>query len=430
MRPSYVHNEIFEVLSAVPKPHDELRQQAYHEFLQLGLPGPKNEEYKHTPITRFLEKYLNASLPFQSESFLPDENLWKLQFENAYQVVVFNGQVLKEKSFLPPEINCLPMSKAAGELQLVKEHIGKYAGFKADSFASWNTAAWSDGVFLEIPDGFIVDKPIIIYYIHNASAGQVKSVTRNLILAGKDSRLTLAEKWFTYGTNATVSNSVSEILLRNKASVNHLVIQQDPGTHIQYLYNQFWQEAGSQLNSHVVTLSGTFVRNNTHVALHGACESHLYGLYLVHENTFVDNHTVVDHREPNAISNELYKGVLDGKSNGVFNGKIFVRPGAQKTNAFQSNRNLLLSDQAVVHTKPQLEIWADDVKCSHGCTVGQLDDDALFYLRSRGLDKKTAKAMLLYAFASEVIETIQNPDLKQHLNELINERLHHNAYTA
>lgn len=421
-----VHNEIFEVLRASAQPQDDLRKQAHQEFLKLGLPGPKNEEYKHTPIARVLEKNLNAALPFQTEGSLPDEGLWKLNIEQAYHVVVLNGRLILERSNVPQDIQCLPLHHAAGKLQSVTEHLGRYADYKSDSFAAWNTAAWSDGLFMEIPDGFILDKPLIVYYLHDTSEGQVKSVTRNLIIAGKESQATIVEKWFTKGPHAVISNSLSEILLRNKASINHLVIQNDTGTHVQYLYNQFWQEAESLLNSHVITLNGTFIRNNTRIALDGACESHLYGLYLVQDNAFVDNHTVVDHRQPNALSNELYKGVLDGKANGVFNGKIYVRPGAQKTNAFQSNRNLLLSEQAVVHTKPQLEIWADDVKCSHGCTVGQLDEDALFYLRARGIDKETAKAMLLYAFAAEIIENIQNNELKSYLDGIISERLHKN----
>lgn len=421
-----VHNALFDTLTNTVDPQDELRKEALQELLKLGLPGPKNEEYKHTPITRILEKNLSASLPFHSEGNIPEEKAWQLNIGDTFYAVLLNGKLVADKSFLPEHIKVVPLHQALEKLQMASAHLGKYADFKTDSFAAWNTAAWSDGLFIEIPDGVILDKPLIFYYLHDTGAGQVKSVTRNLIIAGRESRATIVEKWFTHGNHAVVSNSLSEILLRNKATINHVVVQNDNGTHVQYLYNQFWQEEESLLNSYVITLNGTFIRNNTRVALDGACESHLYGLYLVQDHTFVDNHTVVDHRKPHALSNELYKGVLDGKANGVFNGKIYVRPGAQKTNAFQSNRNLLLSEQASVHTKPQLEIWADDVKCSHGCTVGQLDEDALFYLLARGIDKETARAMLLYAFAAEVIETIPDPELKKYLNELINERLYNN----
>ena len=155
-------------------------------------------------------------------------------------------------------------------------------------------------------------------------------------------------------------------------------------------------------------------------------ESHMYGLYLLGKDTLADNHTVADHRKPNSFSNELYKGVMDGSSRGVFNGKIYVRPDAQKTNAFQANRNILLTDKATVNTKPQLEIWADDVKCSHGCTSGQLDEEALFYLQTRGINKETAQAMMLYAFAGEVMDAVKDPVIKTYLDQVISERLHKN----
>jgi Fe-S cluster assembly protein SufD len=155
-------------------------------------------------------------------------------------------------------------------------------------------------------------------------------------------------------------------------------------------------------------------------------ESHMYGLYLLSGDTLADNHTVADHKQPNSFSNELYKGIMDGSSKGVFNGKVYVRPQAQKTNAFQANRNILLTNTATVNTKPQLEIWADDVKCSHGCTSGQLDEEALFYLQSRGIRKDTARAMMLYAFAGELLESVKHPVIKEYLDTIISERLHKN----
>ena len=165
-------------------------------------------------------------------------------------------------------------------------------------------------------------------------------------------------------------------------------------------------------------MNGKLVRNNLQLALDGeGIESHMFGLYLVTGDTLADNHTVVDHQKPNSFSNEMYKGIMDGNSKGVFNGKIYVRPQAQKTNAFQANRNILLSDKATVNTKPQLEIWADDVKCSHGCTTGQLDEEAMFYLQTRGINKETARAMMLYAFAVEILENVKNPELKEYFDQ-------------
>jgi Fe-S cluster assembly protein SufD len=204
-------------------------------------------------------------------------------------------------------------------------------------------------------------------------------------------------------------------------------IQHDANNRYQHAITEIYQKNFSRVNTYTFTLHGKLFRNNLHLQLDGeGIESHMYGLYLLNDDTLADSHTVVDHKKANSFSNELYKGVMDESSKGVFNGKIFVRPNAQKTNAFQANRNILLSDKATINTKPQLEIWADDVKCSHGCTTGQLDEEALFYLRSRGLSNDTARGMMLYAFAGEVLDFVKHPVLKEYLDTLISDRLHKN----
>ena len=201
------------------------------------------------------------------------------------------------------------------------------------------------------------------------------------------------------------------------------------GNRYQYNLTQFYQLNHSRVNTFTFTLNGKLVRNNLQLALDGeGIESHMFGLYLLENDTLADNHTVVDHKKANSFSNELYKGVMDGNSKGVFNGKIYVRPNAQKTNAFQANRNILLTDKATINTKPQLEIWADDVKCSHGCTTGQLDEEAMFYLQTRGINKETARAMMLYAFAGEILDHVNHPELKDYLDQLVSERLHKNFW--
>ncbi len=421
-------SKLTEALAATIQPKTDLQREAFKEFINLGLPGPKNEEYKHTPITRELEKHFNPSLPLAGKSSLPDVLHWKIHPNGAYALVFLNGRFAPEHTALPEGLRIMPLAQALhSEHAEAIKHFAKYAPFRADAFTAWNTAAWTDGLYIEIPDGLEVKQPLYLYYLHHNPDHQALTVTRNLVVVGRGSRATLVEKWFTTGSHVAVSNALSELVLQQGAWLNHVVIQTDPGNHIQHLTNQFYQEKDSLLNSYVITLDGRFIRNNTRVTLDGACESHLYGLYLLHDRAFADNHTVVDHRQAHAMSNELYKGVLADGATGVFNGKIYVRPGAQKTNAFQSNRNLLLSEQATVHTKPQLEIWADDVKCSHGCTVGQIDEDALFYLRTRGIDGNTAKAMLLYAFASEVTETLPDEELKTYLSDLIGKRLYNTA---
>lgn len=213
--------------------------------------------------------------------------------------------------------------------------------------------------------------------------------------------------------------------MENGAHLDYYKIQDDASKIIQVSNTNIRQLQRSQVNTFTLTLEGQAIRNNLTIAIDGEnCESHFHGLYLLKGDTMADNHTVVDHLKPNSFSNEMYKGVMDDLSKGVFNGKIFVRPHAQKTNAFQSNRNILLSDKATVNTKPQLEIWADDVKCSHGCTTGQLNEEAMFYLRTRGIPKDTARAMLLYAFASEVLQHVPNTLLRDYMDGLVSERLH------
>ncbi|MCK6618563.1 MAG: Fe-S cluster assembly protein SufD [Cyclobacteriaceae bacterium] len=424
MNAASTNTELLEVLAGQASNQSNLRQEALRVFRQLGLPNNKTEEYKYTPITRVLQKELQLSNLFVTDGSTPAEEKWIIPVQDTYRVVLLNGYFVTDKSFLPSNVTVKPMLQAAEKLH---GHIGRYADFKTDAFAAWNTAVWSDGLYLEIPEGIKLDKPLIIYYLHDSTKGQVKSVSRNMLIAGAGSEATIIEKWQSFGNNPVISNTLSEIVLHENAQVNHLVIQHDGLTHIQYLFNQFWQHTKSCLNSHVFTLEGAFIRNNTRVCLDGEhCESHLYGLYLLHNSTLADNHTVVDHRKPNSNSNELYKGILEDQAKGVFNGKIFVRPDAQKTNAFQSNRNILLSDKATINTKPQLEIWADDVKCSHGCTTGQLDEEAIFYLRSRGINHETARAMVLYAFASEVLETITDTSLRTYIDNLVSERLHKN----
>ena len=320
------------------------------------------------------------------------------------------------------------MSEAlAKESALITEHVGRIADFTSDAFAAWNTATWTDGLFLHVPANTVVEQPILIYHIHDLQAGQVTTAARNLVIVGKSSEVTVLEKYDSFGDANGFSTSVSEGIVSENAGLNWYVIQNDNGNRYQVDVKQIKQANSSRVNTFTFTLDGKFVRNNLQLELDGqGIESHMYGLYLVGKDTLADNHTVVDHRSPNSFSNEIYKGIIEDNAKGVFNGKIFVRPNAQKTNAFQANRNILLSEKASVNTKPQLEIWADDVKCSHGCTVGQLDEEALFYLQTRGISKDTARAMMLYAFAGELLETIKNPVLKEYIDGLISERLHKN----
>jgi Fe-S cluster assembly protein SufD len=324
------------------------------------------------------------------------------------------------------KVTIVPLSQAIKEhSDVISEHLGKIADFASDPFAAWNTASWSEGVFIQVEANTIVEDPILIYHIHDTQAGQIITASRNLVIVGRNSEVTILEKYDTLGNSNGFSTGVSEAVVAENAGLNWYSIQNDKGNRYQVDIKQMQQASSSRVNTFTFTLDGKLVRNNLQLALDGeGIDSHMYGLYLVGKDSLADNHTVVDHRQPNSFSNELYKGIVEDSAKGVFNGKIFVRPNAQKTNAFQANRNILLSDKASVNTKPQLEIWADDVKCSHGCTSGQLDEEALFYLQARGISKDTARAMMLYAFAGELLESMKNPSLKEYIDSLISERLH------
>lgn len=410
-------NILTEVLRSLDS-QDPLRNKAKAVLDQIGLPGSKNEEYKFTPISKALEKNFSFGT-LNPESTISAIDQFLIPNVDGHTLVFVNG-IFSEKlsDYNHEELHINPIDGT-------EKGFASLADFKTDALVAWNTAAWTSGISLEVSAHTEVNKPVILHYLNDTSKGDVKSFTRNIIRLGKNSKLTVVEKQDTIGTHAGFSNVVTEAFVEESAALHLYSIQADEGKRFHFGQTMIWQDRNSWVNTFTLTLDGKLIRNNLQLILDGeGCESHMNGLYILQGDTLADNHTVVDHKKPNANSNELYKGIIDGNAKGVFNGKIYVRPHAQKTNAFQSNRNILLSDKATVNTKPQLEIWADDVKCSHGCTTGQLDEEAIFYLQTRGISKETARAMVLYAFALEVLETIPSENLKKYLDRSISERLH------
>ncbi|RYZ48246.1 MAG: Fe-S cluster assembly protein SufD, partial [Sphingobacteriales bacterium] len=265
---------------------------------------------------------------------------------------------------------------------------------------------------------------VYIYYITDARTDAVLAQPRSLVYVNAGAEVTFVESYHTIGQTESITNQVMEVVVEQDANVSFYKLQNDKPQASQVSTTHIRQIGRSVVNTVTVSLDGGIVRNNLHAILEAPhAEAHLYGLYFPAGNTHIDNHTVVDNTVPDCLSNELYKGVLDGSSTGVFNGKIFVRKDAQKTNAFQSNKNILLSDAASVNTKPQLEILADDVKCSHGCTIGSLDEEGLFYLQSRGIPYNSAVALLLQGFAVDILEKISIEPLRQHIESIIINRL-------
>ncbi|MEP6736213.1 MAG: Fe-S cluster assembly protein SufD [Chryseolinea sp.] len=403
-----------------------LRQAGRDAFARLGLPAAKAEEYRHTPLTRLLQKNLRLDRQSTTVTDLKPKDLGITGLDTDVLVFI-NGAFATEFSSIrltsKIEVSSLADALEKGDKTAI-DHVGKYVDFSEDGLAAWNTAAWSNGAYIRVADNFIVERPVLIYHWNDARTTEAVSLTRNLIVVGKSSEVTVIEQFMSTGSHNHFSNNITEVVVKENAGFNHYIIQADSGNAYQYNLTKIHQERSSRANTYTMTLDGKLIRNNLQLTLDGeGIESHMFGLYLVSGDTIADNHTVVDHRKPNSFSNEIYKGIMDGNAKGVFNGKIYVRPQAQKTNAFQANRNILLSDGATVNTKPQLEIWADDVKCSHGCTTGQLDEEAIFYLQSRGIDKETCRAMMLYAFAAEILDNVKNAELKTYFEGLVGERL-------
>jgi len=415
-------------IKAFSKTDETLREESMSFLKQNGLPISKSEEYRFTPITRAIEKEFDSLTLDTNAPSIKNIDQYLIPGLKANVLVFVNGSYAQQLSKIisnPDHITIKPLSKAIIEnTKAVDTILSKKADLKKDPFSTLNTAIWTEGLFIHVPENTEVTEPIFILHLNE---GKGSAHTRIVGLIESNSDVTLIERFESTNTEASFTTIVEEIIIKEDASLNYYKIQNDQGKAIQVCNTFIHQSDRSHVNTFTLTMNGQIIRNNLNIAIDGEnCESHFHGLYILNGNTLGDNHTVVDHLKPNSFSNELYKGVMDGSSKGVFNGKIYVRPHAQKTNAFQSNRNVLLTDTATINTKPQLEIWADDVKCSHGCTSGQLDEEALFYLQSRGIGKDAARAMLLYAFALEALETIKDENLKTYFDQLIGERLHKN----
>ncbi|NIV96644.1 Fe-S cluster assembly protein SufD, partial [candidate division KSB1 bacterium] len=304
--------------------------------------------------------------------------------------------------------------------ELVQKHLGQYAAFENEAFTALNTAFAEDGVLIHVPDNTVIEEPIHFINLTVSEDSEIVSHPRNLFVAGKNSQLTIIDTYHCLADSTYFNNVVTEFFVDENANVDHIKIQEESVEAFHIMSTHVQQERSSVYTNINIDLGGLLVRNNFSLLLNAEnCESHLFGFYFGEDRQHVDNHTFMDHAKPHCFSNELYKGILGGKARGVFNGKILVRPNAQKTNALQSNKSLLLTGDATINAKPQLEIFADDVKCTHGATIGQLDEEAMFYLRSRGISEEMVAAMLRYAFAADVFENIKIESIRKKLDTRI-----------
>ncbi|WP_428657995.1 Fe-S cluster assembly protein SufD [Runella sp.] len=402
------------------------RREAMQRFEALGFPTIKHEEWKYSNVNNLVKQ----GFDFNVKSDFGTTEVEALEIPNLQGNVLYfvNGMYNAGLSHIvSPEsqLQILNFGQAIKEKpELLASYFAHYANYKDEAFTALNTAFAHDGVVVNVPAGKVVEEPIILRFVTDSRTVNAASQPRNLIVVGKNAEVKIAEAFRTLGENSSFTNVVTEIVVEENANVQYYKVQNETEKAYHIGTTQVIQKDNSHFYAVTVTVNGGFVRNNLNIVLDGQnCEAFMYGLYFPNGKQHVDNHTLVDHAKPNSFSNELYKGILKDRSTGVFNGKIFVRDHASKTNAYQSCRNVMLSDDASMNTKPQLEIYNDDVKCSHGTTTGKLNDEALFYMRSRGIPKTEAVTLLMYAFCEDVISQIKIEPIREYLSGLIAEKL-------
>jgi Fe-S cluster assembly protein SufD len=359
----------------------ELREAAFRRFTELGFPTTHDEEWRFTNV----------------------------------------GRIVGQRHALPSVPDALPVPP-----EEARPYLAKHADFEKNAFVALNTAFLNGIHFTRVPSGKIVEQPIEIRY---AATGQGTALShyhpRTLIVVGANAHCTIVEAY--KGEGQYFTNAVTEIVVGEGAVVDHYKIQEESLEAFHIATMQVTLGRSANFTSHSVSIGGALVRNDANATLSEGTEATLNGLYIVNGKQHVDNHTVIDHAKPHGTSHEVYKGILDDKASAVFNGRIIVRKDAQKTDSKQTNKNLVLSDDAVIDTKPELQILADDVRCTHGATIGQLDAEALFYLQSRGIGKSQARDVLTYAFAQDIIDRVKVPSLKDHLEKVLFEKFHERA---
>lgn len=425
-------SDIYQKQAASDGTLEGFRRRQLDNFSRWGIPGPRHEEWKYARVAQLFTDKLSY-LAHRPELSAADIDPYRFPgAEAATELVFINGQyhpglsTLRHATTLM-HVETLGAAAKGAHAQWIEANIGHSAQYHPDGVHALNGAFAGQGLFLEVEKNAVLEAPVYIYHLVDSRNGFTFAQPRILVHVQQGAQLQIAEQYINLGGQDSFTNEVIEIVAEADSVVDYYKIQNE-GPLSNHVGTTHIRQAGKCLtNAVTITLGGGMVRNNLNMIMessHG--ESHMYGLSLLDGKTLADNHTIVDNVQPHCFSNELYKAIMDGESTGVFNGKIFVRKDAQKTNAYQSNKNILLGEKATANTKPQLEIFADDVKCSHGCTVGRLDEEALFYLRARGIGEKSAKALLLHAFAVDVLEHIKHEQLRTHVDRLISERLDFN----
>lgn len=407
----------------------EIRTKAFQNFEELGFPSKKLEAWKYTSLNSVLKEDYSIFPSHENTLELADVRKYFIHDIDSYKVVFIDG---KYSSFLSETTHdgvdvCL-MSSALSKSKykpVIENYFNQAA--KQDNLTSLNTAFAKEGAYIRIPRNTEVEKPIQVINFTTGSEAATMVQPRNLIVVEQNAHVQIIERHQSLTENPVLTNVVTEIFADRHATVDYYKIQNDHTTASLIDNTYIEQQSESTVSVHTFSFGGNITRNNLNFFQKGEhIDSILKGITIIEGKQHVDHHTLVHHIEPNCESHQDYKGIFDERSTGVFNGKVVVEKEAQKTNAYQQNNNVLVSDRSTINAKPQLEIFADDVKCSHGCTIGQLDDQALFYMQQRGIPKKEARGLLMYAFANTVLESVKIPEVKERITKLIANKLNVN----
>ncbi|NND63432.1 MAG: Fe-S cluster assembly protein SufD [Flavobacteriaceae bacterium] len=407
-------------------PIHDVRNKAIKQFEEQGFPSKKEEAWKYTSLKSLLKEDYSLTPQKESAVEFKDVKRYFLHEVDTYKVVFVDGvysSFLSETTHDKLDVCLLSAALSKDKYKpVIETYFNKVA--KTDSLTSLNTAFAKEGAYIFVPKHVESDKPIEIINFSTGNEAAALLQPRNLIVVGENAHVQIIERHQSLSENPVLTNSVTEIFAEKRAHCDYYKIQNDQHTASLIDHTYINQERDSICKVHTFAFGGKLTRNNLNFYQNGEhCDSVLNGVTILEDNQHVDHNTLVHHISPNCESHQDYKGIFDDKSTGVFNGKVLVEKEAQKIDAFQQNNNILISDKATINAKPQLEIFADDVKCSHGCTIGQLDEEAMFYLRSRGIGQKEARALLMYAFANNVLESVKIPELKKRVNKLIAKKI-------
>ncbi len=405
----------------------EIRTEAIKTFEKQGFPTKKDEEWKYTSLKSILKYDYSVFPKSEATVELKDVKKYFLHEIESYKIVFVDGvysSFLSDTTHEGADICLLSSALKRPKYKMIIDHYFGTIASKIESLTTLNTAFSKEGAFINIPKNTVLPKPIQIIYFSTGTESEIMLQPRNLVVVGENSHVQIYERHQSLNENIVLTNAVTEIFAHKRAIIDFYKVQNDKkyASLIDSTYVQ--QKESSIVSVNTFSFGGKLIRNNLEFYHEGEhITSNLNGITIIGNKQHVDNHTLVNHKFENCESHELYRGIYDDASTGVFNGKVIVEKEAQKTNAFQQNNNVLIGDKASINAKPQLEIFADDVKCSHGCAIGQLDEKALFYLQSRGIPKKEAKALMLFAFGNDVVEKIKIPALKTRISKLIAEKL-------